>query len=264
MTAGPLHGRVALVSGASRGVGRGIALRLGAAGASVAVNYRSAAAAAGQTVAEIEAAGGFALAVAASVDDSAACEAVVDRVTDAMGPVSILVNNAGLASRGDSAVETDPSEVVRLFTVHALGSLHLCRLIVPGMRQAGVGDVVFISSIATRDHPEGGAPYTMAKAALEALAMTLAKEEWRHGIRVNIVAPGLVATDMGSRMVAAAFGVDDITDLGAGLPHGRVCRPEDVGGVIVAMVTGAPFVSGQRIYIDGGIGGGWMEPYRPR
>ena len=97
--------------------------------------------------------------------------------------------------------------------------------------------MVFISSVAARLLSANGAPYNMAKAALEALAMTLAKEELRHGIHVNVVAPGLVDTEMGRRLVKGAMGVEDIASLDASAPFGRVCRPEDVAGVVAFLCS---------------------------
>jgi NAD(P)-dependent dehydrogenase (short-subunit alcohol dehydrogenase family) len=110
-----------------------------------------------------------------------------------------------------------------------------------------------ISSVATTHLAANGAPYNMGKAALEALALTLAKEERSHGVRVNIVAPGLVETEMGRRLVRAAAGVTDLRTLDAMSPYGRVCQPEDVAGVVRFLVSeGAGYVNGQRIYLDGG------------
>src|SRR5690606_36521474 len=160
-------------------------------------------------------------AVQASVDDPDADAAMVERVLDELGPVSILVNNAGLASRGRSVADTDPDELVRVVGTHAFGSHHLCRLVLPSMRTTPRGDIVFISSIATDSYQANGAPYTMAKVAMEALAYTLAKEEQRNGIRVNIVAPGLIETEMGRRLVKAG-GVEDISTLHQHMPFGRV------------------------------------------
>src|SRR5207253_6274467 len=104
-----------------------------------------------------------------------------------------------IARRGQTVADTDPAELVRVVGSHALGAHHLSRLLVPQMRERERGDIIMISSVATRENAGGGAPYNMAKAALEALAMTLAKEERKRGIRVNIVAPGLVDTEMGRR-----------------------------------------------------------------
>ena len=135
---------------------------------------------------------------------------------------------------------------------HAVGPHHLCRLAVPALREQERGDIVFISSVATDHMAANGGPYNMAKAAMEALAMTLAKEERRHGIHVNVVAPGLVETEMGRRLVGAA-GVTDMRTLDASMPFGRVCQPDDVAGAVRYLVSdGASYVTGQRIRVDGG------------
>ncbi len=247
-----LEGRVALVTGGGRGVGRAIALALGADGAAVAVNYRRDVEAADATVADLRAMGATAIAVQASVDDADADAAMVERVVDELGPISILVNNAGRASRGRAVADTDPGEAAALLAVHAVGPHHLCRLVLPSMRTCPRGDVVFISSVATDHHAANGAPYNMGKAAMEALASTLAKEEQRHGIRVNVVAPGLVETEMGRRLVQAG-GVDDIATLHDHYPFGRVCQPEDVAVVVRGLVGDVGgYVSGVRIRVDGG------------
>jgi 3-oxoacyl-[acyl-carrier protein] reductase len=247
-----LEGRVALVTGGSRGAGRGIALGLARDGADVAVNYRKDADAAEEVVAEIEGMGRRAIAVRADVDDYEQDKAMVEAVVEALGPVGILVNNAGIASRGQSVSDTDPDELRRVIGVHALGAHHVSALVLPGMRTLDRGDIVMISSIATRHYAANGAPYGMAKAALEALAFALAKEEVKNGIRVNVVAPGLIETEMGRRLVKAG-GVDDIGTLHSLMPLGRVVQPEDVAGVVRYLVSEqAALVTGQRIYLDGG------------
>ena len=248
-----LEGRVALVTGGSRGIGRAIALALAADGADVAVNYRRDDEAAKQTVADIEDLGRKAAAYQASVDVVEEDEAMAAHVLADFGHVDILVNNAGIASRGRTVADTDPAELTRVVGSHALGAHHLCRLLVPQMREQPRGDVVMISSIATRDNAGGGAPYNMAKAALEALAFTLAKEERKRGIRVNVVAPGLVDTEMGRRLVKGAFGIQDIRQLDESMPFGRVCAPEDVAEMVRFLVSdAAAYVTGQRVYLDGG------------
>jgi NAD(P)-dependent dehydrogenase (short-subunit alcohol dehydrogenase family) len=248
-----LEGRVALVTGGSRGIGRAIALALAAGGADVAINYRRDEDSARATVEDIEALGRKAAAYQASIDDEAADQAMVDDALSTFGHVDILVNNAGIASRGGSVVKTDPAELVRVIGTHAIGAHHLCRMLVPQMRERERGDIVMISSMATQTHGAGGAPYNMAKAALEALAFTLAKEERKHNIHVNVVAPGLVDTEMGRRLVKGAMGVEDIRTLDAAMPFGRVCTPDDVANVVLFVASdAASYVTGQRIYVEGG------------
>jgi NAD(P)-dependent dehydrogenase (short-subunit alcohol dehydrogenase family) len=177
---------------------------------------------------------------------------MVDAALSDFGGIDILVNNAGIASRGQSVVDTEPAELQRVVATHALGPAYLCQLVVPQMRQRPRGDVVMISSVATRAMAGWGAPYNMGKAALEALAITLSKEERRHGVHVNVVAPGLVVTEMGRRLVRA-MGVDDISTMDANAAFGRVCRPEDVAGVVRFLCSAeAGYLTGQVIAVDGG------------
>src|SRR5262245_31572419 len=169
-----LEGRVALVTGGGRGIGRAIALGLAADGADVAINYRRDEAAAHDTVAEIEKLGRRAAAYPASVDEYGACAAMVDSALSDLGSVGILVNNAGVASRGFSVADTDPAEMARLIGTHAVGAWAMSKLVLPSMREQERGDIVMISSAAVLHMAGNSAPYNMAKAALEALAWTLA------------------------------------------------------------------------------------------
>jgi 3-oxoacyl-[acyl-carrier protein] reductase len=247
-----LDGRVALVTGGGRGIGKAISLALAEDGADIAVNYRKDVEAAQETVAEIEKLGRRAIAVQASVDSAEDDERMVNEVIGEFGFVDILVNNGGIASRGRTVADTDPEEMERVIRTHALGPHHLCRLVLPSMRERERGDIVMISSIATIGYGANGAPYNMGKAALEALAFTLAKEEQRNGIRVNIAAPGLVETEMGRRLVKGAAGIDDLRTLDRMSPFGRVCQPEDVANVVRFLVSDhAAYVSGQCIYVQG-------------
>lgn len=248
-----LAGRVALVSGGGRGIGRAISVGLARDGADVAVNYRRDAAAAEETVAAIHALGRRAAAYPASVERLAECTSLVERASADLGPIDILVANAGIASRGQSVADTDPAELERVVGVHALSAFYLAKLVIPGMRARPRGDLVVVSSIATRLYNSHSAPYNMGKAALEALARTLAKEERPHGIHVNVVAPGLVETEMGRRLVKATQGVQDMRALDARMPFGHVCTPEEVADVVRFFVSeAARYVTGQTLYVDGG------------
>ncbi|MCC6919629.1 MAG: SDR family oxidoreductase [Alphaproteobacteria bacterium] len=248
-----LEGRTALVTGGSRGIGRAIALSLAEAGADVAVNYRREAADAEEVVGAIKAMGRKAKAYAASVDDDAACEQLINDTVADFGSLSILVNNAGIASRGQSVADTDPAELRRVVNVHAIAPFVLSRLAIPHLRKAGRGDIIMISSVATLMMSGNGVPYNMGKAGMEALARTIAKEERKYGIRCNIVAPSLTVTEMGKRLSKATRGVKDIHELDASSPFGRVSEPDDVAAAVVWLVSDAnPYANGQKINIDGG------------
>ncbi len=248
-----LEGRVALVTGGGRGIGRAVSIALAEDGADVAINYRRDEQAAVDTVAEVEKLGRRAAAFHASVDSWDEDEAMVAAVLDELGPVDILVNNAGIASRGHSVVKTDPDEFERVWRTHTFGAFALSKLVLPSMRERPRGDIVMVSSNATVHMAGHSSPYNVAKAGLEALARTLAKEERRNGIHVNVVAPGLVETEMGRRLVKGAMGVDDIGTLNAGAPFGHVCSPEEVADVVRFLVSDAAgYLTDQKVTIDGG------------
>ena len=248
-----LNGRVALVTGGGRGIGKAISLALAKDGATIAVNYRRDEDAAKETVAEIEKAGGKAKAYSASVEDWAQDVAMVDQVIKDFGHIDILINNAGIASRGQGVADTDPAEMERVVRTHAFGPHYLSKLVLPSMRQQSRGDIIMISSVAARGLGPNGAPYNMGKAAMEALAMGLFKEERRYGIRVNVVRPGLTETEMGSRLARATQGIQSMRDIDARSPFGRVAQPEDIAKVVAFLVSDDAFyVTGQTIEVDGG------------
>ena len=168
-----LAGRVALVTGGGRVIGKAIALGLAAGGADVAVNYRRDADAAAETVAEIEKLGRRAIAYGASVDDEAACTDMVNRALADFGVVDILVNNAGIASRGQTVADTDSAEVERVWRTHAFSAWLCSKLVLPSMRTRDRGDIIMISSATTVHWGANSAPYNMAKASLEALGKAL-------------------------------------------------------------------------------------------
>jgi NAD(P)-dependent dehydrogenase (short-subunit alcohol dehydrogenase family) len=248
-----VDGRVALVTGGSRGIGRAIALELAKGGGDIAINYRRDEDAARATVADIERLGRKAKAYSASVenwDDDV--RMIADVIAD-FGRLDILINNAGIASRGNAVVDTDPAEMERVVRVHAFGPHYLSKLAIPHLRKQTRGDIVMISSVATDHHAANGGPYNMAKAAMEALALTLAKEERAHGIRCNIVKPSLTVTEMGIKLTRARTGSADIHTLDAQSPFGHVSVPEDVAAVVAFLVSDAnSYANGQAIAVDGG------------
>ncbi|MFI6522149.1 SDR family NAD(P)-dependent oxidoreductase [Spirillospora sp. NPDC050679] len=250
---GSLSGRLALVTGGGRGIGRAVAVALAEDGAEVAVSYRRDDEAAAKTVAAVEAAGSRGHAYRAPVDDLAACRDLAARIEAEHGRLDVLVHSAGIASRGHSVADTDPAELARVLGVHAFGPHQLTQALLPLLRRAERSDVIFISSVITGIYPPFSGPYAMGKAAMEALAHTLAKEERGHGMHVNIVAPGLVDTDMGQRLVRATMGVDDIRQQDAASPYGHVCSPEEVADVVRFLVSdAASYVTDQRVVVDGG------------
>ena len=247
-----LDGRVALVTGGNRGIGRGIALGLAADGADIAVNYRRDVEGALATVADIEKLGRKAIAYQASVDQYDAVRDMVSQIVSDFGSIDILVNNAGIASRGQTVADTDPAEFERVVRTHTFGAFYATREVIPHMRTRARGDIVMISSAATRNFGPNGAPYNVGKAGIEALAQGVAKEELANGIRVNIVAPGIVETEMGRRLMKATRGVDDLRDIDSDAPFGQVCQPEDVANVVRYLVSdNNSYVTGERIYVDG-------------
>ncbi|MGY1710607.1 SDR family NAD(P)-dependent oxidoreductase [Geodermatophilus sp. SYSU D00758] len=250
---GPLAGRVALVTGGGRGIGAAISRELARDGAAVALTYRRDRAAAEALAGELAGTGARVLVLASAVDDPADSARAVAAVVERFGALDVLVSNAGVASRGLPVADTTHEELSRVLAVHALGPHQLVRAALPHLRAARRADVVFVSSIAASTWSPGGAPYAMGKAAVEALAHTLAREERRHGVRVNVVAPGLTDTEMGRRLARATRSVDDIHELDDSSPFGRVCAPEDVARVVRFLVgPGGGYVNDQRIVVDGG------------
>ena len=248
-----LKGRVALVTGGGRGIGAAISTELALSGASIVLTYRRDRESAEALVRELNRKGATALAVESHVDDPASSAQAVESAVEEFGSLDIVVSNAGVASRGNAVADTTVDELSWVLQVHAIGPHQLVRAALPHLRRADRADVVFVSSIAAHMFRANGAPYNMGKAAVEALAHTLAQEERRHGVHVNIVAPGLTDTDMGRRLVRATGNVEDIRELDESSPFGRVCAPEDIARAVRFLVgpEGA-YVNDQRIVVDGG------------
>ncbi len=247
-----LEGRVALVTGGGRGIGQAISLALAEDGADVAVNYHRNAEAAEETVNAIKGLGRKAKSYRASVGSRAECEAMVDAVLRDFGSIGILINNGGgFVSAVRDVADGSFAEVEQLMGVNAFGPWHLAQLALPSLREQPRGDIIMVSSLIVDAHRAGYASYAMSKAALDVLAYTLANEERDHGVRVNVVTPGFVETDMGLEALRST-GVESFSDVAPGMPCGRVCQPEDVANAVRYLVSnGASYVSGTRLVVHG-------------
>jgi 3-oxoacyl-[acyl-carrier protein] reductase len=235
-------GRVALVTGASRGIGRAIALSLAECGAKIAVNFHSRAREAEAVVATIEASGGQAVAVAADVSATAAVEAMLATVVAQLGPVDVLVNNAGVAIHRHIDDLTE-AEFDRTIATN-LKSAFLCtRAVIPGMRERRWGRIVNISSGAARGAGVVGVHYNASKAGLEGLTRGYAARLAPYGITVNAVAPSLIDTEMMQGAPSEAI---------HRIPVGRKGMPEEVAQAVV-MVTANPYMTGQTVQLNGGL-----------
>ncbi|ODT12334.1 MAG: 3-oxoacyl-ACP reductase [Kaistia sp. SCN 65-12] len=238
----PLAGRTALVTGASRGIGRAVAFSLAEAGAAVAVNYRERAADARDVVAAIQRDGGEAMDVAADVSDARAVAGMVAAVERELGPVDVLVNNAGLAIiRGiDDLTE---EEFDRTIAVN-LKSAFLCtKAVLPGMRARKWGRIVNISSGAARGAGGIGPHYNASKAGMEGLTRGYAARVVKDGVTVNAVAPSLIETDM------VRAGLASSPDR---IPLGRFGTAEECAQAVL-MVIGNAYMTGQTVALSGGM-----------
>ena len=255
-----LAGRVALVTGGNRGIGAGISRVLAQQGCAVAINYRADQASAEKTRAGIEAEGGQARIYACDI--GAAYEPVrdmVDRVAADFGKLDILVSNAGVNIPAMSTAEMDLEQMRQVMDANFYGALHAVKAATPHLRRAGRGDAVFISSISIVNLPALRMPYGASKGALEALAITYSKEEVKHGIRANIIRPGLIETEMGEKVVQRR-GLKNLEEAYRIAPYGRLCQPEDIGRAVAFLCSdAASYMTGTTLTVDGG-GLDWLPP----
>lgn len=247
-----LSGKIALVTGSSRGIGRGIALAFAQEGADVVINYRRDEAAAAEAVGAIEDLGRRAIALQADVSDWPQVESLVQRTLDHFGHFDIVVANSGVASRTYTTWDMPLEEWDRVLKVNLNGVFYTCKAAAKHLVDRRHGTIILVSSIGADACAPMGAPYYVSKAGVNALTKTLAKECAAAGVRVNCVAPGLVASDMGNRLLKA-YGEDALV---GSIPLGRAGQPEDIGKAAVYLASDdASFVTGKILRVDGGA---WM------
>ena len=242
-----LQGRVALVTGGSRGIGKACCEMLARAGARVAVNYRVERPWADLLVQRIGEAGGEAFALSADVAVHEEAEMMVDETVDRFGGLDILVNNAGIW-RGGPVEEISDAEWTEMIGINLTGTFNMIRAAVPYMKSSGGGRIINISSTAGQRGEAGHSHYAATKGAIIALTKSLATELASDGILTNCVAPGWVETDMTETVLEESH--EEVVSV---IPLGRVARPEEIAGVVLFLASElATFVNGEILNVNGG------------
>jgi 3-oxoacyl-[acyl-carrier protein] reductase len=243
-----LDGKRALVTGGGRGIGRGIVLELAREGCDVAINYRRSAAEAEATAEEVRKLGRRAVTLQADVGDQPAVQAMVDEAAEQLGGLDIAVANSGVASRVQAVAEMDPKEWRRVMAIDLDGAFFTARAALPHLLEHRGSSLIFISSIGADMAAPGGAPYYAAKAAVNTMMRVIAKEVAGAGVRVNCIAPGLVRSDMGEKLIK--FLGDAVL---SSIPLGRAGEPIEIGRAAVWLASEeGSWITGQVIRMDGG------------
>ena len=244
-----LTGRVALVTGASRGIGRAIATGLARAGATVCINYRQQHERAKETLQAIEAAGGHAFVHQADVSDRVQADALIGAVVGRAGRLDILVNNAGISREG-LFVEMSDGEWTSVLETNLGGVYHCARQGAHHMLRQGWGRIINVSSVLVSRAGRGQVNYAASKGGVNALTTALATELGPRGVTVNAIAPGLIETDMSRPFIGMSA-----SKIREWIPMRRVGRPEEVAALAVFLASeDAGYITGQIIAVDGGIG----------
>ena len=243
-----LEGKVALVTGASRGIGKAIALMLAENGADIAVNFAGSTAAAEAVAAEIEKMGRKAILVQGDVSKADVCAEIVDKVVSKLGHIDILVNNAGI-TRDTLLLRMKEEDWDAVLNTNLKGVFNCTKAAVKYMAKQRSGSIVNISSVVALMGNAGQANYAAAKAGILGFTRSVAKEMAARGIRVNAVTPGFIKTDMTSvlseKVVAA---------MEASIPLARLGEPEDIAKAVLFLVSdNAAYITGQTLHVDGGM-----------
>jgi glucose 1-dehydrogenase len=250
-----LAGRIALVTGAARGIGQGCALAMAAAGADIALNDREPSADTEATLAEIARLGRRAVLVAGDAFDRASCQRIASQAAAELGPIDILVSNPAFSRRGEY-LDYDPDLFDKTIRGTLTAGFHMSQFVARQMIAREIttgqprGKIVFISSVHARIPFARAAAYNAAKAGLNHLAQTLAVELLPHRINVNVIEPGWIDTP-GEH---ATFGSEKIAEAAPSLPWGRLGRPEEIGKAATFLCSGdADYITGTSLLVDGGL-----------
>ena len=242
--------KVAMVTGAARGIGRAIALELGRCGADIVVNYTSRPDAAKEVVAQAQKTGARAIAIKADVSDESQVAAMVKQAVSVFGGIDILVSNAGL-HRGGWVQKIPPEDWQRVLDVALKGAYNCCRHVVPLMLERNWGRIITISSNAGVHGSAGDTAYGSAKAGLIGFTKSLAREVARKGITANTIVPGFFQTDMTAPLFHTAKRFDHEISR---IPMGRAGDPAEIAEVVAFMAFKGSYMTGSVIPVDGGMG----------